>query len=292
MSPEHGGHAHGAAAGADCGVVLPVAVLLVLAAGYLLLAVRRRREHRGWSVWRTASFLTGIALLVAGLVPALIPLPDGTFAAHMYQHLLIGMYAPLALVLAAPATLLLRSLPPRLGRVLGRLLGSGPMGVLAHPVTALVLNVGGLYLLYLTPLYQATAAHPALHHLVHLHFFLAGYLFAYSIAGPDPAPHRPSVPARLVVLGVAIAGHAVLAQLLYAGMLPHVRAPAHDLKAGADLMYYAGDIAELLLALAMVSTWRPEPRHSTGRATSRSTRRPGRWGSVGATAGAPMRSRA
>ncbi|OLT28502.1 hypothetical protein BJF82_03180 [Kytococcus sp. CUA-901] len=177
----------------------------------------------------------------------------------MYQHLLIGMYAPLALVLGAPVTLLLRSLPHRYGRVLGRMLGSVPMGVLAHPVTALVLNVGGLYLLYLTPLYQATADHPALHHLVHLHFFLAGYLFAYSIAGPDPAPHRPSVPARLVVLGMAIAGHAVLAQLLYAGVLPHVPAPAHDLKAGADLMYYAGDIAELLLALAMVSTWRRSP---------------------------------
>lgn len=99
----------------------------------------------------------------------------------------------------------------------------------------------------------------------HLHFFLAGYLFASSIAGPDPAPHRPSVPARLVVLGVAVAGHAVLAQLVYAGVLPHVQAPAHDLRAGADLMYYAGDIAELLLALAMVSTWRPHPRERAGR---------------------------
>ncbi|WP_404371501.1 cytochrome c oxidase assembly protein [Kytococcus sedentarius] len=266
MIPAHGGHTHAAGSGTDWGVVVPVVALLVVAAGYVALALLRRRDHRGWSGWRTVSFVTGIALLVAGLVPALIPLPDGTFVVHMYQHLLIGMYAPLALVLGAPATLLLRSVPHRYGRVIGRLLGSVPMGVLAHPVTALVLNVGGLYLLYTTPLYQATLDNPALHHVVHLHFFLAGYLFAYSIAGPDPAPHRPSVPARLVVLGVAILGHAVLAQLLYAGVLVHVQAPAHDLKAGADLMYYAGDIAELLLALAMVSTWRPEPgRRPAGR---------------------------
>lgn len=46
------------------------------------------------------------------------------------------------------------------------------------------------------------------------HVFTAGYLFAWVIAGPDPAPRRPSVPARLVVLGVAVAGHAVLSQLL------------------------------------------------------------------------------
>ncbi|MBB4908609.1 cytochrome c oxidase assembly protein [Actinophytocola algeriensis] len=53
---------------------------------------------------------------------------------------------------------------------------------------------------------------------MHLHFLVAGYLFAWLIAGPDPAPHRPGVPARLVLLGVAIAVHATLAQLMYAGI--------------------------------------------------------------------------
>ncbi|OEV03444.1 hypothetical protein [Streptomyces oceani] len=31
----------------------------------------------------------------------------------------------------------------------------------------------------------------------------------------------------------------------------------------AEIMYYAGDIAELLLAAALVATWRPEPRRAT-----------------------------
>ena len=199
-------------------------MLAALAAVYLLLALLRRREPRGWNPWRTTSFLAGTGLLIAALVPQLSPLPAGSFAAHMYQHLLIGMYAPLGLVLGAPVTLVLRSVPPRQGKIIGRLLRSAPMAVLAHPVTALILNLGGLYLLYHTPLYIATTQTPALHHLVHLHFLFAGYLFAYAIAGPDPAPHRPSVPARLVILGVAIAGHAVLAQLLYAGALVHVDA--------------------------------------------------------------------
>jgi putative membrane protein len=253
----HTAHTHASGAG-GLETVVPVTVLAALAAVYLLLALLRRREPRGWNPWRTASFLAGTGLLIAALVPQLSPLPAGSFAAHMYQHLLIGMYAPLGLVLGAPVTLVLRSVPPRQGKIIGRLLRSAPMAVLAHPVTALILNLGGLYLLYLTPLYIATTQTPALHHLVHLHFLLAGYLFAYAIAGPDPAPHRPSVPARLVILGVAIAGHAVLAQLLYAGALVRVSAPAADLRAGADLMYYAGDIAELLLAFAMVSTWRPQ----------------------------------
>ena len=78
-----------------------------------------------------------------------------------------------------------------------------------------------------------TTESEALHRLVHLHFLAAGYLFAYSIAGPDPAPHRPSVPARLVILGVAIAAHALLAQLLYAGLFVQVPVPGAELRGAA-----------------------------------------------------------
>jgi putative membrane protein len=251
----HTAHAHASAV--DPATALALAGVCAAAVLYAVLAHRRSREPRGWSRWRTASFLGGAGLLALALAPALSPIPPGSFASHMHQHLLIGMYAPLGLALGAPVTLVLRSVPPRRGRLIGRALRSAPAAVLSHPVTGLALTLGGLALLYLTPLYTATAGHPALHHLVHLHFLAAGYLFAYAIAGPDPAPHRPPVPYRLVLLGIAITGHAVLAQLLYAGALPHVDAAPADLRAGADLMYYGGDLAELLLALAMVSTWRP-----------------------------------
>jgi putative membrane protein len=223
-----------------------VAAVALLAAGYLLL-VRRggRPPERG----RTAAFLTGCALLAVALLP---PVAGTGFRGHMAQHLIIGMYAPLALVLGAPVTVLLRAL--RLTRVLrGR-----PMRTVAHPVTALALSTGGLVALYFTPLYDATAAHPAAHALLHAHFLLSGCLFAWVIAGPDPAPARPGVPARLVVLGVAIAAHAVIAQLLYGGFLIDVRsAPIDQVRGGAEIMYYGGDLAELLLAAALVGTWRP-----------------------------------
>lgn len=262
MTSAHGDHAAEGAGLLDLASGLPLVTVAAVAACYLLLVRRQARAAGGrrWSRWRTTSFLAGCGALVLALVPGFSPWPAGSFAEHMLQHLLIGMYAPLALVLSAPVTLLLRSLPHRAGRAVGRLLASRPAGVLTHPVTALVLTLGGLVVLYLTPLYALTLDNPTVHHLVHVHFFLAGYLFAYGVAGPDPAPHRPSVAARLVVLGVAIAGHAVLAQLLYAGALTDVSSSVADRRAGADLMYYGGDVAELLLALAMVSTWRPERR--------------------------------
>ena len=89
-------HATHTAAGGAGGLetVLPGVALVAFAAGYVLLALLRGREPRGWSPWRTASFLAGIGLLLLALVPSLSPFPAGDFRGHMYQHLLIEMYAP------------------------------------------------------------------------------------------------------------------------------------------------------------------------------------------------------
>ncbi|GIF16989.1 cytochrome c oxidase assembly protein [Actinoplanes teichomyceticus] len=231
----------------DGGLILLGVVVAVV--GYDYLTTRTRH----WPWWRTILFLTGGTLLVVGLT--LRSADD--FRTHMLQHLLIGMLAPLGLVLGAPVTLLLRTMPRQAGRAVGRVLRSRFVHVVAQPAVALTLNLGGLLLLYLTPLYTWTTRHPATHLLVHLHFLLAGYLFAWVIAGPDPAPRRPRVPARLVVLGLAVAFHATFSQLMYAGAFVHLPVPEEQRRGAATLMYYGGDIAELLLAAALVTNWRP-----------------------------------
>ncbi|MFF0249013.1 cytochrome c oxidase assembly protein [Streptosporangium sandarakinum] len=243
---------HGGLSGA-----LPVAGVAVLLAAYLAAAALRRREPRGWSRWRTAAFTTGAVLLAAGLTGPVAAFAETDFRGHMLQHLLIAMLAPLGLVLGAPVTLLLRSLPAARARRVTAVLRSRPAHVLTDPWVAFTLNVGGMAALYFTPLYGIACADPLLHPLVHLHFVLAGFLFTWVIAGPDPAPRRPSVPKRLVVLGVSIAAHATLSQLMYAGLFVAVTAPGPELLGAAEIMYYGGDIAELLLALALVTTWRP-----------------------------------
>ncbi|MEV0977658.1 cytochrome c oxidase assembly protein [Streptomyces sp. NPDC049915] len=259
--------------------VLTVLVLLAAAAGYLLAVRRARRRNpaQGWSRTRTLSFLTGTALLAVALLPPLAPAAHTDFRGHMTQHLLIGMYAPTALVLAAPVTLLLRALPPARARQVTALLHSPPARLLAHPAVVLTLSTGSLVLLYFTPLYNTAMAHPAGHGLMHAHFLASGFLFAYVVAGPDPAPARPGVRARLVCLGIAIAAHALIAQAMYGGFFVDIHAPIDQVQQGAEIMYYGGDIAELLLAAALVATWRPERR--TPRAT--------RWaeGGIGGPAG-------
>ncbi|MFS4096153.1 cytochrome c oxidase assembly protein, partial [Streptomyces sp. AF1A] len=184
----------------------------------------------------------------------------GDFRLHMAQHMLLGMYAPLALVLGAPVTLLLRTLSARHARRLTAVLHSRPARLICSPAVALALSTGGLAALYFTPLYNTAMAHPAGHWLLHAHFLLSGFLFAHVIAGPDPLPGRPGVRTRLVWLGAAIALHAVVAQVMYGGFWVDVHAPIPQVQGGAQIMYYGGDIAELLLAAALVATWRPERR--------------------------------
>ncbi|MFI9640743.1 cytochrome c oxidase assembly protein [Micromonospora sp. NPDC051925] len=230
-------------------------VPLVMFWGYLAAALRRRDPGRGgWSSWRTASFGTGTALLAVALL-----LPAHDLVGHVWQHLLVGMLAPLGLVLGAPGTLALRTVRPRVGRAALRLLRRPAPAVATHPVTGLLLTAGGLYLLHLTPLYRAALTRPGLHPLLLLHFLVSGYVFTWAIAGPDPGPHRPGVPLRLVVLGLSVAAHATLAQLMYAGLVD-AAAPTTQLRTAATLMYYVGDLAEILLALALLATWRPTPR--------------------------------
>jgi putative membrane protein len=223
---------------------------LILLTGLVALAYEWCSLHApGWSRWRGAAFMSGAAVLVTGLA-----LPAHDFAGHALHHLLVAMVAPLGLVLGAPVTLLLRTLPVGAARRLTRLLRSRPARVAAHPVVALLLTTGGPATLYLTPLYGRTLADPVLHQALTVHFVLSGCLFAWVVAGADPAPHRPSVPTRLVLLGAAIAAHATLSQLLYAGALVQVPATVADRQAGATLMYYGGDLAELLLAFAVVQS--------------------------------------
>ncbi|MFI0773416.1 cytochrome c oxidase assembly protein [Streptomyces sp. NPDC021212] len=262
-----GGHQPHTGHGEGSGVLetaLPAVVTLLCVCGYLRLAHRARLRNpaRGWNRWRSASFGTGAVLAAVALLPPLAPFAHADFRGHMAQHLLIGMYAPLALVLGAPVTLLLRNLPAAHGRRLTTALHSRPARLLTHPATALLLASGSLVALYFTPLYRAATAWPPGHWLLHVHFLLSGCLFAHVIAGPDPAARRPGVPVRLVWLGCAIALHAGVSQLMYGGFGIDIAAPAVEVRGAAEIMYYGGDIAELLLAGALVATWRPA-RHRT-----------------------------
>lgn len=249
---EHGGH------GLDPTALLALLVAVPAVAGYLL-AVRREAGRRSWPLARTLCWLTGVLAVVAGSVGPLAaaahghPGDQGDFRAHAVAHVLIGMLGPLLLVLGAPVTLALRALPVRAARRLTGVLRCRPLRVLTEPAVAVLLDLGGLWLLYRTPLLGWTHTSPAVHLLVHLHLVLAGYLLAAVLVGRDPLPHRRSHLHRAVVLVVALAAHGILAKSLYAE--PPAAVDAATAQAGAMIMYYAGDAVELVLAVLLCRSW-------------------------------------
>ncbi|MFC7704815.1 cytochrome c oxidase assembly protein [Plastorhodobacter daqingensis] len=248
----HGGHHH-AVWGAD---TLLLTILPALALLLYLWAARRPGPHRSWNPWRSASFALGIALVVAAVAPPVAAWAHADLRGHMVQHLALGMFAPLGLVFGAPVTLALRTLPARTAAALMRLLRSVPIRFVTYPATAACLNLLPMAALYLTPLYAASLQNGALHLWLHVHFLVAGCLFAWAIAGPDPAPHRPGPALRLAVLICHAAGHAILGKLMYGYHFPRgTGATAAEIEAAAQWMYYGGDIAELLLAIALFHGW-------------------------------------
>lgn len=240
---------------------LPLALIVLITVAYLAAAFVQRHKTAGWSGWRSAFFSLGSLLLAIAVTPPLMTWAHHDLVGHMVLHLLIGMLAPLAWVLAAPITLLLRTLAQASGRRVAALLQSRFIRFVSHPVSALVLNIGGMYVLYLTPLYSASLYNPVLHYAIHLHFLLAGYLFCWAIlAEPDVSPHRLSLHFRLGVLFASIATHSLLGKLMYGYGWP--RGTGHsleDVQAAAQLMYYGGDLAEVLLVVVLLTLWLRKP---------------------------------
>ena len=243
-------HAHGGGASLDTFVLLVAAVAVLV---YLGGVVGSRRRGRDWPLSRTVLWCAGILAGAAAAAGPLAAAAHESFTAHMWAHLLGGMVAPLLMVLGAPVTLALRTLDVTPARRLSRLLRSTPARFLAHPLTAGVLSAGGLWLIYLTPVFDAMRTQPLVHVLVHAHLVAAGYLFLAAVIGLDPRPHPPGRVLTAIVLVATMASHGILAKYLYA--TPPAGLDVLDVRAGAQLMYYTGAWVEAVTVVIFCAQW-------------------------------------
>jgi putative membrane protein len=249
-------HHHGQGRGAAPWDVLLVPALvgaaLAGAAAWYAIALVLARRRGPWPAHRAVLWYLGLACAAAALGPV-AEAARTSFTAHMVGHVLLGMLAPLLLVLAAPVTLLLRALPVGRARSVTRVLRSPPARAVAHPVTAGLLNAGGLWLLYTTELFHHAHTSALLGLAVHVHVLAAGCLFTASLVGPDSRLHPVALPVRATVLVVFVAAHSVLAKWLYAH--PPAGVDASDGRTGAQLMYYGGDVVDVALMVLLAAGW-------------------------------------
>ena len=246
----------------------------VLAVALYLLGVRRLRARGdSWPVLRTIGWVLGWAVFAWATSGAPGVYGRVLFSAHMLLHMTVSMAAPILMVLAAPATLALRTLTPRGDKTLGPrelllgLLHSRFFAVIGNPIVAAIIFFGSLVVFYFSPLFDLALRTHTGHVLMTIHFLLAGYLFAWVLVGIDPGPRRWPPSLRLVVLFATISFHAffgvalttgttVLAPTFYRALhLPWAVDLLADQRNGGAVAWGAGELPTLILALLVTLAW-------------------------------------
>jgi putative membrane protein len=190
--------------------VLSIVGLLV----YLAAVVRLRRSGVTWPWWRTLAWVAGTASLFAVTGTWLNGYSMVLFSVHMTQHMVLSLITPLLLLLAAPVTLALRTLPRGQGAagtpralLLGAL-HSWFARFVTHPLFTVPLFIASLYGVYFTPLFDALMGSPVGHQFMLAHFVVTGLLFFGPIVAQDPWPRTLSHPGRMLELFLPVPFHA------------------------------------------------------------------------------------
>lgn len=110
---------------------------------YIAAGVVSNRRYKKWPLYRTFFWILGIICAAFAIIGPIANRAHLDFTAHMVGHLLLGMIAPILLVLAAPISIALRTLDVQSARRLSKVLKSWPLRILSNPILASSLNIGG-----------------------------------------------------------------------------------------------------------------------------------------------------
>ena len=253
---------------------LMIGLLTLLVALYIKGVVVLTKRGDKWPVGRTVAFALGIAATNFATSGGLGLYAQFSFSYHMMSHMVLGMIAPIGLVLGAPMTLALRTLPQ--GRnseergVRGSLLAAlhSKIGVIyTNPIVALAIFDGSLFALYFTDLFAVLMQSHVGHLFMSLHFLAAGFLFFFIIIGVDPNPRRVHHLVQIVILFAAMSIHAFFSVALmstttliddgfYASLqTPWLGDPLVDQKLGGSIGWAMGEIPILIALVATFINW-------------------------------------
>ena len=256
---------------------LMIGLLITAVALYIKGVMILTKRGDKWPVGRTISFAIGISAIDFATSGGLGLYAQFSFSWHMVAHMTLGMIAPIAIVLSAPITLALRTLPQGRNKeergVRGTFLSvlhSRYSAIIVNPVGALAIFDGSLFALYFTPLFNNLMSNHAGHLLMNIHFLLAGFLFFHVIIGVDPNPKRPPFLARIVTLLAAMSIHAFFSVALMSAttqiddgyfatlQTPWITDLLTDQNKGGAIGWAMGEIPILIALVATFIMWTRE----------------------------------
>jgi putative membrane protein len=258
---------------------------------YLAAAVRLHRSGVAWPWWRTAAWIAGCVSLFAVTGTWLSGYSMVLFSVHMAQHMVLSLITPLLLLLAAPVTLALRTLPR------GRGAAGAPRALLldalhsrfarfvTHPLFTVPLFIASLYGVYFTTLFDALMSSPLGHQFMLAHFVVTGLLFFGPIIGQDPWPRTLSHPGRMLELFLPVPFHAffgvaiMMAGSLVVGSFDDPPAgwgvdPLTDQGIAGGIVWAFGELPTVLVLAVVFFSWAGSEERR-GRALDRAADRDG-----------------
>lgn len=263
---------------------LIIGILVLMVALYIKGVMVLTKRGDKWPVGRTISFALGIAVIDFATSGGLGLYAHFSFSYHMIAHMLLGMVAPIGLVLGAPITLALRTLPqgrtPSERGVRGSLLAAlhSKVGVFyTNPIVALLIFDGSLFALYFTDLFASMMQSHIGHLFMTLHFLAAGFLFFSAVIGVDPNPRKIPYLVQIVVLFTAMSIHAFFSvalmstsTLIDGGYFASLQTPwltdlLADQKLGGSVGWAMGEIPILIALAATFINWRREDTREANR---------------------------
>ena len=253
---------------------LMIGLLITAVALYVKGVVVLTRRGDKWPVGRTISFALGVSAIDFATSGGLGLYAQFSFSYHMIAHMILGMIAPIGIVLGAPITLALRTLPQARNKdergVRGTLLAAlhSKLAIFyTNPIVALAFFDGSLFALYFTDLFASMMQSHIGHLFMNIHFILAGLLFFHVIIGIDPNPRRIPHLVRIVVVFTAMSIHAFFSVALMSsttlidkGYFASLKTPwlidfLADQKLGGSIGWAMGEIPILLALVATFISW-------------------------------------
>lgn len=244
----------------------------VFAALYAVGLLRLRRRGIRWPIGRTVSWAVGVALILWVTATGIEGYGMAVFSVHMFQHMILTMLAPVFLVMGAPVTMLLRTLPagktrrgaPR--RALVWLLHSPIAKVGAHPVFTVSLFIFSLYGIYFTPIFDILMSSVWGHYLMLLHFIATGIVYFGPVLMVDPWPGTKNHLFRMMLMMSGLPFHAFFAIAVMMARAPIVDFFAtpppswnidvmNDQLWGGGLTWVFGDVPTIVVMLALALMW-------------------------------------
>ncbi len=249
--------------------------LLACAVGAAVYALGHRRIARRAprsavvSPVRTAAFWCGWAVLVVAVSPPFDEVADDLMSVHMVQHLLLGLVAPLLLVLGTPLVVATAVLPVRARR---RAVRAGhrvsrtshashrPVGLAASILVAVVAT---WTVWHVPTIYDAAVRHEPLHDVEHLLMFATGCALWWLVVTTGWHERSGLAVVYLFLLGLPMGAVAALLTLaprtLYESQLRSAAergvAPLSDQQIAGAIMWVPGGLVLLVAASVLFVRW-------------------------------------